>query len=58
MCVCVCVFPVCVRTCMRVYSFVDAVCDLHGYVSSSTYWSCTDLELILCGFSSTIYDVT
>jgi len=42
---------------MRVYSFVDVVCDLHGYVSSSTFWSCTDLGLILCGFASTIYNV-
>ena len=42
---------------MRVYSFVDAVCDLHGYISSSIYWSCIDLGLILCGFTSTIDNV-
>ena len=42
---------------MCVYSLMDAVCDIHGYISSFTYWSCTDLVLILCGFTRTIYNV-
>ena len=42
---------------MFVYSFMGAVCDTHGYIWSIIYWSCTDLVLILCGFTRTIYNV-
>ena len=58
-CVCFllsCVCFQCKRICLFVCSFMDIVCDSHGYVSSSTYWSCIDLGLILCGFTRIIYN--
>jgi len=46
----VCVFPVILCVCFQ------CVWE-HEYVVWSTYWSCVDLGLILCGFTRPIYIV-